>query len=191
MSTNSIQISPTGRRELVARGTSAGKSNRAIARELGVNEVTVRRDRQFLATPTYQHPVKMPRAKKPLRAPNPALLRRRRWKKIIDVAQSWMREQTGSLANVNYILDKAGRILYESRSAQANFPPSEADPADLFVQMRPRRVEDEMMGLDFRALWFARWLGVCLPAQEREQDEVLRQTSKWAMAEAARGGFVY
>jgi hypothetical protein len=114
-----------------------------------------------------------------------------RRKKIIDVAQSWMREQTGSLANVNYILDKAGRILYESRSAQANLPRSEADPSDLFAQTRPRPVEDDVTGLDFRALWFARWLGVCLPTQEREQDEVRRLTSNWAMAEAARGGFVY
>ena len=191
MTTNSIQISPTGRRELVALGISAGKSNRAIARELGVNEVTVRRDRQFLATPSDQHSVKVPRAGKPPRAPNPALLRRRRWKKIIDVAQSWMREQTGSLAHVNYILEKAGRTLYESRSEQANLPRSEADPADLLLQTLPKLVKDDMMGVDFRALWFARWLGICLPAQEREQDEVLRQTSKWAMAEAARGGFVY
>ena len=43
----------------------AGKSNRAIAKELGVDEGTIRRDRKFLTTPEDQRPVKVPRPKKP------------------------------------------------------------------------------------------------------------------------------
>ena len=44
------QLSPTERRKRVALGVKAGKSNRAIAKELGVDEGTIRRDRKFLAT---------------------------------------------------------------------------------------------------------------------------------------------
>ena len=45
------RISADERRKLVALGVQAGKSNRAIAKELGCDEGTVRRDRKFLATP--------------------------------------------------------------------------------------------------------------------------------------------
>ena len=46
-----VPLTPTERHKFVALGVKAGKSNRAIAKELGVDEGTVRRDRKFLATP--------------------------------------------------------------------------------------------------------------------------------------------
>ena len=53
----------TERHEFVALAVKTGKSNRAIAKELGVDEGTVRRDRKFLATPENERPVKVPRPK--------------------------------------------------------------------------------------------------------------------------------
>ena len=58
-------LTPTERHKFVALGVKASKSNRAIAKELGVDEGTVRRDRKFLATPENERPVRVPRPKKP------------------------------------------------------------------------------------------------------------------------------
>jgi IS30 family transposase len=58
------KLTPTERHDFVALGVKTGKSNRAIAKELGVDEGTVRRDRKFLATPENERPVKVPRPKK-------------------------------------------------------------------------------------------------------------------------------
>jgi DNA-binding NarL/FixJ family response regulator len=51
MTTPGLNRSPTQRRRFVALGVAAGKSNRAIVKELNVDEGTIRRDRRFLATP--------------------------------------------------------------------------------------------------------------------------------------------
>ena len=64
MNTLNDKLSPAERRKLVALGTRAGKSNRAIAKELNVDEGTVRRDRKFLDTPEHLRPVKKERPKK-------------------------------------------------------------------------------------------------------------------------------
>ncbi len=59
------RLPPTKRRELVDLGIKAGKSNRAIAKELGVDEKMIRLDRKFLATPVENRPSNAPRQKKP------------------------------------------------------------------------------------------------------------------------------
>jgi DNA-binding NarL/FixJ family response regulator len=46
-----IPLTPTERRKLVSLGIQAGKSNRAIAKEIDVDEKMIRLDRKFLATP--------------------------------------------------------------------------------------------------------------------------------------------
>jgi len=65
MKTMDHKFTLTERHEFVALAVKTGKSNRAIAKELGVDEGTVRRDRKFLATPENERPVKVPRPKKP------------------------------------------------------------------------------------------------------------------------------
>jgi DNA-binding NarL/FixJ family response regulator len=53
----SLRLSPTERRHRVVLGVQAGKSNRAIAKELSVDEGTVRLDRKFLTTPENERSV--------------------------------------------------------------------------------------------------------------------------------------
>ena len=62
--TTPIRLSPAERRKRVALAVKAGRSNRAIGKELGVDEGTVRRDRKYLATPEDERPVRVPRPKK-------------------------------------------------------------------------------------------------------------------------------
>ena len=62
---NTVEKMPTRlsrpqRRKVVELGVKAGKSNRAIAKELGVDEGTIRRYRKFLATSEDKRPVKTP-----------------------------------------------------------------------------------------------------------------------------------
>jgi DNA-binding NarL/FixJ family response regulator len=52
-----LRLSPPERHEFVVLGVRAGKSNRAIAKELGVDKGTIRRDRKFLATPEVRRPM--------------------------------------------------------------------------------------------------------------------------------------
>jgi transposase-like protein len=50
------KIPPAERRELVARGVEAGKSQRAMAKELGVDEITIRRDLKLLGIQPNKKP---------------------------------------------------------------------------------------------------------------------------------------
>ena len=62
--TTVVPIAPTTspeRRKRVALGVEAGKSNRAIAKELGCDEKLVRNDRMFLEMPVEDLPVKKPK----------------------------------------------------------------------------------------------------------------------------------
>ena len=76
-------LTPTERRKLVALGVEAGKSNRAIAKELGVAEKMIRLDRKFLATPENERPIKVPLSKKQKR---PQL----HWKQMLTAVQLWI-----------------------------------------------------------------------------------------------------
>jgi transposase-like protein len=53
--------SPQERRRLVALGVQTGRSNRAIAKELDVDEGTGRRDRKYLGAPECERAVKKER----------------------------------------------------------------------------------------------------------------------------------
>jgi transposase len=59
-----VPLISTERHKFVALGVKDGKLNRAVAKELGVDEGTVRRDRKFLATPENERPMRVPRPKK-------------------------------------------------------------------------------------------------------------------------------
>jgi FixJ family two-component response regulator len=82
----------TERRERVALVVTGGKSNRAIAAELSVDEATVRRDRRFLSTPLEQRPVKekKPKKVKPVRELSPDEMHDRRLKELLKLAQEWV-----------------------------------------------------------------------------------------------------
>jgi hypothetical protein len=182
-----IGLSPTERHQFVALGVSAGKSNRAIAKELGVDEGTIRRDRKFLATPENERLIKLPRPTKPrkvhpVREADPAELRRQYLQDMVEVLQHWIGGQGLVLPDIEYVLDKAGKHLYEGRGFVRRLPESPHNPVELLPLTRPNHViEDHMPAkLDYCAEWLARWLACCLPREEELQDEVRRLTSKWA-----------
>ncbi len=169
------RLTPTERRKLVDLGIKAGKSNRAIAKEVNVDEKMIRLDRKFLATPEHERPVKKAR---PARVLDLAKLRRRRVKSMFEVLKGWIEEQGLILPDLEYVLHEAGRHLYQGRVLVSRFPESPHDPAELLPMTRPNyMVEDYMpVKLDYCAVWLA----CCLPHEETLRDELLRETSIWA-----------
>jgi hypothetical protein len=185
-----IPLSTTERRERVALPINDAKSNYVLGTELGVNEATVRRDRTFLATPLKDRPVKKVKKVKPVRELSLDKVHDRRLKELLEVGQGWIYEQTAVLSNVEYILDKAGRLLNRDRFIVENLPVSLRTPSELLAWARPKvTVEDNAARVDYIANWFARWLALCLPREDELQDEVLREISIWARSPPYR--FVY
>jgi hypothetical protein len=182
-----IRISPTERRQGVALGVKAGKSNRAIAKELGVNEKMVRLDRKFFATPVKDRPALAARPKKrkkerPVGELSPEEVRERRMQTLLEVAQLWITREGLILPDIEYIVDNAGKLLYKHHLALENIPTSLRSPSELMVWARPERTEDDVTGLEHFGTWFARWLALCLRGEEKLQDEVRRRILKWAQS---------
>ena len=182
-----IRLSPTERRHRVELGVKAGKSNRAIAKELGVDEKMVRLDRKFLATPVEDRPAhaappRKPKKEQPVRELTPEKVRERRMQSLLEVAQLWITREGLILPDIEYIVDKAGKLLYRDRLALENIPISLRSPSELIVWARPERTEDDVTGLEHYGKWFARWLALCLRGEEELQDEVRRQILKWAQS---------
>jgi transposase len=182
-----LSRSPIDRRKFVALRMKQGHSNRAIAKELEVDEGTIRRDKKFLATPEHERPVKAPRPKKPkkvrpVKELDPAEIRRRRIKSMLGVVKAWIEEQRFVLTEIEYVLYEAGKQLHEGRSVVNRLPDSPHQPAELLRRTRPNyEVEDSMPArLEYCVLWLARWLARCLPREEELQDYILRETSLWA-----------
>ena len=186
----SIRLSLPERHKFVALGVKAGKSNRAIAKELGVDEGTVRRDRKFLATPESERPVKFPRPKKPkkpkvekpVRELTPEERRQRYWEGMLTAVQLWISQEGLILPNLEIVLTEAGKLLYQHKDSLSRLSLPVKSPDELLSLTRPTyAVEDYMPSkLGFYADWLARWVACCLPREEELQDEVLRQISIWA-----------
>jgi hypothetical protein len=177
-----IRFSPAERRERVTLAMNVGKSNRAIAKELGVDEGTVRRDRKFLATPEAERPIRVPRPKKerPTREFSPDEHRRQRLQQLLAVVQLWITQEGLLLSGLElFVLPGAGKRLYQHGHSLSQFPAPVKSPDELLSLTRPTyAVEDYLPAkLGFYADWLARWLACCLPREEELQDEVLRQIS--------------
>jgi hypothetical protein len=177
MSVMASSLSPTGRREHVAFAANHAKSNRVLARELGVEESTIRRDRKFLATPVEDRPVKKPKKVRTVRELSPE----KRLKRVLKAAQSLITQLTAVLSDVIYILDKTGRFLHRNRPHVEDLPENLGTPFELIALAKPKKpVEDDFTELEYRADWFANWLAMCLPKDKELQDKVLREISLWA-----------
>jgi hypothetical protein len=160
----------------------AGKSNRDIGRELGVEEGTVRRDRRYLATPENERPFRVPRPKKerPIPELNPDVSRRRHQQSLLKVAQLWITQEGLLLPDLDlFVLPKVGKLLHQHRHSLNQLPEPVKSPDELLSLTRPTYTVEEYMPakLAFYAGWLARWLACCLPREEELQDEVLRQIS--------------
>jgi transposase-like protein len=178
-------ISPTERRKLVALGVEAGRSNRAIAKEFGVDEGTVRRDRKFPATKENERPVRVPRPKKPkkerrVRELCPDERHRKRLQHLLAVAQTWITQEGLLLSDLElFVLPTADKLLHQHRHSLRQLPEPVKSLDELLRLTRPTyAVEDYMPAkLGFYAEWLARWLACCLPREEELQGELLRQIS--------------
>lgn len=187
------RLSPEERRPLVADAIRAGKSNRAIAKELGIDEGTVRNDRKYLAIPEHERPVKQEQIRKPkpmYTVDDPASLVRYKCR-VLKAVKHWIMEQHMVLDEIEHVLHEAGKRLAQGREFFRRIPTPLQKPEELLLPMRPDASTwgDFIPNLDYWAEWLARWLAVCLPGQDGLHDEILRETSLWARARAA--GFVY
>ena len=186
MSSIPVVLSPSERRKTVALAVTAGKSNRAIAKALGVDETTIRRDRKFLAEPAKRRPTKIRLPEKPRvgrlgREVSPDELREKASRRLLDVAKTWLVAQISVIAEVEYAIEKAGKLLHIHRLALNSIRTVPGSPSELLEIARPARVdEDDVTGLESLGDWLARWLALCLPQEEEQQREVLRELSIWA-----------
>jgi transposase len=177
-----MKLSPTERRKRVALAATRGKSNRAIAIDLGVHEATVRRDRTFLTTPAERRPAKKLKKVRAVRQLGQEEILDRRLREMYTLARTWFVGAHLTLTEIEYVLLEAGRLMHQSRTFTTGFPDRWEPSFELVELARPRRIHENDMSakLEYSADWFARWLAMCLPREEEVRDEVLRSLSRWA-----------
>ena len=131
-------------------GVRAGKSNRAIAKELGVDEGTVRRDRKFLATSEDKRPAKVPpprrgKLKWSVRELSPEEWRRRQQQATLKVVQLWVTQESLILPGLeSFVLPEAGKLLHYHRHSQSHLPVPFKSPDELPLTQPTYPVEHYM-----------------------------------------------
>ena len=103
----------------------------------------------------------------------------------------WIIEQGLVLVEIESILCHASKLLdrYQGRLRVEKVPPDLRTPYELLAWTRPGRWKDDVTGLEQYAHWFARWLVLCLPADQDLQDAVCCVILVQAKSQAER--FVY
>jgi hypothetical protein len=93
---------------------------------------------------------------------------------LFEAAQRWINEQGLVLVEIESILCEASKLLdlYQGRLTAEKLPPSLRSPYELMAWTRPVRSENDVLGMEQYAHWFARWLVVCLPGNKDLQDAV-------------------
>jgi transposase-like protein len=153
--TSNRTLTPTERHEFVAFGVTSGKSNRTIAKELGVDEGTIRRDRKFLATPENERPVRVPRPKKTkkerlVRELSPDERCRLRQQHMLNVVQLWIKQEGLLIPDLElFVLPKAGKLLHQHRHSISELPEPVKSPKELLSLTRPTYVVEEYMPSKF------------------------------------------
>lgn len=171
--------SPEERRRLVDCGVKAGKSNRSIAKEMDIDEGTVRRDRKYLATPEHERSVRKERPRKikalvPMYTLGDAASLIRQQRRVLKVLKRWITEQRMVLKEIEDVLDEAGKRLFRGREFAKSFPIPTKNPEELLALVRPdsskwadREVPD----------YWAEWLARCWPSACRRNKSSMRRYS--------------
>lgn len=191
MDNNDREAIISERRKAVALGILAGKSNRALAKELDCDERTIRNDRKFSAIPEESRPAKVVKPKK-VRPPRgrPA---QSPMNTVLKLAQAWLVEQQVGFWSVEYILQAAPRYLYVYRTEINLLPDPSLTPAELLLRAEPKQFDfdpnNSARNEDYHALWLARWLAACFPRDDQTRTEILKRISGWVRENLSR--FLY
>jgi hypothetical protein len=102
--------------------------------------------------------------------------------RVLKAVTHWIEEERMVLNEIEHVLHGAGRQLLQGRELVKGMPIPTKRPEELLLPTRPNTSKwgDFIPNPDYWAEWLARWLAVCLPAQEDLQIELLRETSLWA-----------
>jgi hypothetical protein len=179
MTTMTISLSPMERRERVALAANHAKLNRVLARELGVDESTIRRDRKYLRTPGDQRTINKRRPKKIKR-----LTREQSLKQMLEVSTGWIVDQGFLRDEVIYgLLPDAKKWLDLNRGA---FPEYPLRPAALLIKTRPPNFKEDYGPAGMQEMfaactdWFKSWLAHCAPLDASLREEVVNTLIDWA-----------
>ena len=160
--------SPEKRREMVSGMRSAGMSNRAIAKELGVDEATIRNDLKALAMPAGERKKPgRPREWRPRYDPSDPESRDKYKAAAMTALLRWFRDQGVSRPYLQQVLDIVPRRNYFERidSLSPGLPVRRFD--ELFELTRPKlQPHDNDQWIELIILWCRRWLFAALPDSE-------------------------
>jgi hypothetical protein len=161
------------RRLRVGQLAKEGHSNRVIAKTVGNDEATVRRDLKFLSTPPDQRPVSKRRQRR--RLTDAELL-----KQMLTVAKRWIAAEALNRHDVFEVLNAAGKRL-EFGGISGRFDFGSLRPAELLPLMRPAHYDDGDMPakLESCTVWLAAWLASCAPWDVKLRDDVLNKLERW------------
>lgn len=189
------------RRKIVDTELRGGKSRRQIARQLGCDEGTVRRDMKVLALPASE----LARAQRGM-AVEPLLRRDRRRKERLQHIARAQEEQrsaaySSSLAETVFewlksaplfpvdalrVIGMADQRCWRAGMTFNQAAAPDADPADVIDNMQPGALPDDMAGrIEFYALWLERWLTRLEPNRDtrdralRLVKQQLERATKW------------
>ncbi len=169
----SVQMAGRERRRIVALPANREMSNGALARELGVSEGTIRRDRKILAM-ALSEPLR-PTSWQPQPEPEivPTLLswdRPRDRSRILNAAARWIGQQDLSREHVSLIVFRArGCLTRAGSSCDSRI----GDPEAIIEMARPRN--HNWRDLNSYADWLVAWLNCCLPDQRSAQVDLLER----------------
>jgi hypothetical protein len=157
-----------------------------MAKELGVDEGTVRRDRKFLsaAEPNEPRSIRSSDAtfgplagvRDAVKSPEPDPLL------VTDAVKRWVEKEGMVREEIERVLQGARKRLDWGRDTVRSLLVSRRSPEELIAFARPKNRDKEEIipNTDFWADWLARGLALCFPRREELQEEVLRDTAIWA-----------
>jgi len=180
-----LKCNPAQRRVEVYLLSKNGLPNREIARRLNCDEGTVRRDLKFLRTPASERP--------PLKEPRPKKVKiitpEQRLRQFLRAAKEWFPSEGLIRPDILFVTSEAARHLYVGEGLYSHPADPTLNPAELLLQAAPATpINIEGPGsmperLEYCTNWFARWVALNWPRDEKTRDEVLKKMTLWAEQE--------